>query len=144
EATFGKIAETCRHSSYLPTKEMWYGYCHGWVPDPGVYRTDLWQQAGYPNGPETYDDLLDGGAKIFLLDLSTNYSSASYYSKFYNFPAFPKQVPQLFQDGGWLDKDPWGSEPADKLAIFKTAEDWTVWLGYPGYANPAIREVYPP
>jgi multiple sugar transport system substrate-binding protein len=28
------------------------------------------------------------------------------------------------------------------MAFMKTAEDWTVWPGYPGYANPAIGEVY--
>src|SRR5699024_3343353 len=81
-------------------------------------------------------------AKNFMLDLENNYSNASYYSKFYDFPAFSTQAPQLFADGGWLDDDPWGSKPADKLAILKTAEDWTVWLGYPGYANPAIGEIY--
>src|SRR5699024_4726412 len=47
--------------------------------------------------------------------LENNYSSASYYSKFYNFPAFPSQAPQLFADDGWLSNDPWGSKPADKL-----------------------------
>lgn len=290
QATFGDMIDTCRYSSYLQTKNLWYGFCHGWVPDPGVYRTDLWEQVDFPNGPESYDDLLAGGSKLFqksglpvavglspeldsefyaraliwsfggaiqdeegnvvfnspetlaavryqkqlfdnamtpqvfawnpasnnqtfiggqasyiqnsisffrsaqdinspmakvtgfrpglkgpdghearmpshvwfiyvmpayvkdpnkvtaaknfILDLNTNYSNASYYSKFYNFPAFREQVPQLYQDGGWLDQDPWGSEPADKLAILKSAEDWTVWLGYPGYAHPAIGEVY--
>src|SRR5699024_3000969 len=81
-------------------------------------------------------------AKNFMLDLENNYSSASYYSKFYNFPAFPTQAPQLFADDGWLSNDPWGSKPADKLEILKTAPEWTVWLGYPGYANPAIGEIY--
>jgi len=289
EAAFGKRAETCRHTSYLPAKKIWYGFCHGWVVDPGVYRTDLWKEAGYPDGPASYADLLKGGSKIFkktgtpvavglspeldseffaraliwsfggsvqdakgnvvldspqtlaavkymkelfagamtpqvfawnpasnnqayiagtasyiqnsisffrsaqeiggkipqetgfrpglkgpggevhmpahvwfiyvmpkyvtgknkiqaaknfMLDLENNYSNASYYSKFYDFPAFRTQAPQLFADGGWLDNDPWGSKPADKLSILKTASDWTVWLGYPGYANPAIGEVY--
>jgi multiple sugar transport system substrate-binding protein len=77
-----------------------------------------------------------------MLDLENNYASASYYSKFYNFPAYASQVPQLFGDDSWLDDDPWGAEPPDKLKLLQTAEDWTAWLGYPGYANPAISEVY--
>ncbi len=289
KAAFGDQAKTCRYTSYLPAKDEWYGFCHGWVVDPGVYRTDLWSDAGYPDGPQTYDDLLKGGTKIlqdtgipvavglspeldseffaraliwsfggtlqdengnvtidspqtlaavkyikklfdnaltpevfawnpasnnqayiagtasyiqnsisffrsaqdigkpvtqktgfrpglkgpggevhmpahiwftyvmpkyvtdpdkiqaaknFILDLENNYSHATYTSKLYNFPAFSKQVPQLYTDGGWLDNDPWGSKPANKMAFMKTAEDWTVWPGYPGYANPAIGEVY--
>jgi len=289
QAAFGKQASTCSHSSYLPVKDEWYGFCHGWVPDPGDYRVSLWKEAGYPNGPQTYDDLQKGGAKIyqkhgipvgvgmspeidsefyaraliwsfggsvqneddmstldsdavlnaikfqknlfdtamtpevfswnaasnnqtyiagqtsyiqnsisffrsaqdigadtaadtgfrpglkgpngdvkqpahlwfiytvpkyvpegpelqaakkFMLDLENNYSKASYFAKLYNFPAFTSQVPQLFQDGGWLDEDPWGSQPADKLQLLKSAENWTAWLGYPGYANPAVAEVY--
>lgn len=288
-AAFGTRAGTCERSSYLPAKDMWYGYCHGWVPDPGDYRRSLWKDAGYPDGPVTYADLLDGGTKIFnktgipvavgmspeidsefyaraliwshggsiqdengnvtfdspevlkavkyqkklfenamtpevfawnagsnnqtfiagqasyiqnsisfyrsaqeaapdvaadtgfrkalgtsghegrnpahvwfihvmpeyvtdknkikaakkfMLDLENNYASASYYAKFYNFPAFTSQVPQLFGDDSWLDNDPWGAKPPGKLKLLQTAEDWTAWLGYPGYANPAVSEVY--
>lgn len=61
---FGPQAETCTANSYLPAQDMWYGYCHGWVPDPGDYDRELWSAAGYPDGPSTYDDLLDGGQKI--------------------------------------------------------------------------------
>ncbi|MDN3517607.1 extracellular solute-binding protein [Aquisalimonas lutea] len=289
QAEFGEQAGTCARSSYLPAKDQWYGFCHGWVPDPGDYRRSLWDDAGYPEGPETYQDLLEGGAQIyedtgipvgvgmspeidsefyaraliwshggsiqdengnvtfdseevleavkfqqqlynnamtpevfawnaasnnqtfiggrasyiqnsisfyrsaqesapeiaadtgfrpglegprgdrmmpshvwfiytmpdyvededtiqaakkFMLDLEGNYANASYYSKFYNFPAFPSTAPQLLGEDSWLDNDPWGAEPADKLSLLKTAEDWTAWLGYPGYANPAISEVY--
>lgn len=286
---FGKRAQTCERSSYLPIKKEWYGFCHGWVPDPADYRISLWKEAGYPEGPKTYADLLKGGeevfkkhglpvgvgmspeidsefyarsliwsyggsdvdakghvaldspetvaavkfqtelfkkaetpevfswnaasnnegfianhlnyiqnsisfyrsaqdvgtgvaedtgfspglagpggkihmtshvwyiyvmpkyvtdrnkiaaAKNFLLDLEKNYSNAVYYSKQYNFPAFPSTVPQLWAKGGWLDNDPWGSKPADKLKILRQSEKYTTWLGYPGYANPAVSEVY--
>ncbi len=286
---FGTEVETCEKLSYLPAKNIWYGFCHGWVPDPGDYRVSLWKDAGYPEGPKTYADLLAGGTKIFndtgipvavgmspeidsefyaraliwshggsiqdkdgnvvfdspevleavkfqkqlfdaamtpevfawnaasnnqtfiagqasyiqnsisfyrsaqdaspdvaadtgfipglkgprgdvkmpahvwfiyvmpkyvtdeteiqvakkfMLDLENNYPSASYYSKFYNFPAFPSVTPQLLGDDGWLDNDPWGAQPPDKLKLLKTAVDWTAWPGYPGYAHPAIGEVY--
>lgn len=289
EQTWGKGVDPCTHQAYLPTKKDWYAYCVGWVPDPGDYRVSLWKSVGYPDGPRTYQDLLEGGEKIFkkdgipvgvgmspeidsefyarsliwsfggrlqdkcgkvtldspdtvkavtfqtklfhaaetpevfswnaasnnqafvsgrasyiqnsisfyrtaqdtspkvaedtgfrpglkgpggqvhqtahvwfiyvlpqyvtdknqieaakkfLLDLTANYSNDTFYSKLYDFPAFPKTVPQLTQAGGWLDDDPWGSKPADKLSILKGALDWTAWPGYPGYANPATSEVY--
>ncbi|MGH8306735.1 MAG: extracellular solute-binding protein [Gammaproteobacteria bacterium] len=289
QRTFGKQEAVCTSQSYLPIKHMWYGYCHGWVPDPGDYRVSLWKAAGYPNGPRTYADLYDGGVKIFqktgisvgvgmspeldsefyarsliwsfggslfnkcgegaldspqvlkaveyqtklfknaetpevfawnpasnnqafvsgqasyiqnsisfyrtaqrtneknaedtgfspglkgpdgqvhqtshvwfiyvmpkyvskhdqklaakkfLLDLSANYSWATYESELYNFPAFSKTVPQLWEKGGWLDHDPWGSVPANKLEVLRNAAQWTAWPGYPGVANPAVSEVY--
>lgn len=289
EQAFGKQEAVCTSQTYLPIKDEWYGYCHGWVPDPGDYRVSLWKEAGYPTGPHTYADLYNGGVKIFkktgipvgvgmspeldsefytrsliwsyggevfnkcgdvaldspqvvaavayqaklfknaetpevfawnpasnnqgfvsgqlsyiqnsisfyrtaqesapanaedtgfspglkgpggqvhqtshvwfiyvmpkyvtnaeqklaaekfLLDLTANYSWATYESELYNFPAFPKTVPQLFEKGGWLAHDPWGSKPADKLEVLRNAATWTAWPGYPGYANPAVSEVY--
>ncbi len=288
-AAFGKRTSVCKHSSYLPIKHEWYGFCHGWVPDPGDYRVSLWKKVGYPTGPHTYADLLKGATEIFkttgipsggglspqidgeyfarsviwsfggsiqnakgqvtfdspqvikavefvrdlhkhaqtpevftwtpasnnqvyiagqasyiqnsisfyrsaqdvhpkiaddtgfrpglrgptgqlhqtahvyfiyvmpkyvknkdkkeaaekfMLDLEANYSNATYNSKLYNFPAFPSTVPQLTEKGGWLDNDPFGSKPANKLNVLRTAPKWTAWLGYPGYANPAISEIY--
>ena len=32
--------------------------------------------------------------------------------------------------------------PADKYKVFQNVTDWTVNLGYPGYANAAIDEIY--
>lgn len=288
-AAFGKRAAVCKHSSYLPIKNEWYGFCHGWVPDPGDYRVSLWKQVGFPHGPITYADLLKGASEIykktgipsgggmapeidaeyfarsliwsfggsiqnergqvvfdspqvlkavefvkklhdnaqtpevftwnaasnnqvyiagqvsyiqnsisfyrsaqsvhpkvaedtgfrpglkgpggqlhqtahvyfiyvmpkyvtnknqkeaaakFMLDLEANYSNATYNSELYNFPAFRSTVPQLTEKGGWLDHDPFGSKPANKLEVLRNAAKWTVALGYPGYANPAISQIY--
>lgn len=288
-AAFGKRAGVCLHSSYLPVKHEWYGFCHGWVPDPSDYRVSLWRKVGFPHGPITYADLLKGttaiykkfgipsggglspnidaeffarsviwsfggsiqnargqvvfdspqvikavefvkklhddaqtpevftwnaasnnqafiagqvsyiqnsisfyrsaqevhpqvaedtgfrpgltgpggqrhqtahvyfiyvmpkyvtnknekeAAKKFLLDLEANYSNATYNSKLYNFPAFPSRVPQLWEKGGWLNHDPFGSRPVNKLEILRGATAWTAWLGYPGYSNPAISQIY--
>lgn len=288
-SAYGKGVAPCTHQTYLPIKQDWYGYCEGWVVDPGDYRISLWKGAGYPQGPVTYDELLKGGQKIyqktgipvgvgmspeidsefyarsliwsfggevqdacgnvtlnspqvlnavkyqtklfrtaetpevfswnaasnnqafvsgrasyiqnsisfyrtaqesnpknaadtgfrpglkgptgavhqtahvwfiyvlpkyvtdkqqilaakkFLLDLTANYPSDTYYSKLYDFPAYPPTVPQLTQKGGWIDHDPWGSNPPDKLSVLRGALAWTAWLGYPGYADPASSEVY--
>jgi multiple sugar transport system substrate-binding protein len=290
QALFGEQAPTCVANSYLPANDMWYGFCHGWIPDPGDYDIRLWTEVGLPNGPTTWQELLEGGALIkevqgvplgiglspeidsnmamraimwsfggsiqdenecvvinspevveavtfltqlyqqtmteevfswnaasnnqgliagelsyilnsisayrslqkidpvaadnigfvpalsgprgdqhasahlwsvyvipnyvedgspemaaakeFILHLVANYDQATFNSELYNFPAFPSTVPHLFEEGGWLDVDPFGSRPPNKLQVLRTAEDWVTHLGYPGTANPAEAEVY--
>jgi hypothetical protein len=77
-------------------------------------------------------------AKEFLLHFTANLPSATYHSKLYDFPAFPDAVPEL---EGWLDKDPFGANPPDKLAVLKDSLDWCTNIGHPGPASPAIGEV---
>ncbi|MGB3714654.1 MAG: extracellular solute-binding protein [Candidatus Promineifilaceae bacterium] len=286
---FGPQAQTCTANSYLPANDMWYGYCHAWVPDPGDYDRALWEAAGFPNGPATWDDLLVGGtlikdesgvpmglglspeidsnmamraiiwsfggsiqdenecvtinspevleavnylvdlynntmteevfawsaasnnqgliagelsyilnsisayrslqaidpaaadnigfspalsgprgdqhasahvwniyvmpeyvedgpekdaAEAFLLHLTANYNQAVFNSKLYNFPGFEETVPELFGEGSWLENDPFGSRPADKLTVLLTAMDTVTYIGWPGPSNPSIAEVY--
>lgn len=283
---FGPQVSVCTESSHNPSTGVWYGFCHGWVPDPGDYRQSLWRQVDRPAGPATYQELLEAGtqmkeelgiplgiglsreidsnlavrevmwsfgasvqdeneevvinspetvaaveylvqlfhqamtdevfywtaasnndgllagdlsyiinsisayrtaqqknpqvaqdiyfvpalagssgvalasphvlptyvvprfslneeiAKSFLLDLVASYRQATLNSELYTFPAWNSVVPQLYQDGGWLDRDPFGSDPADKLAVLKDAETWTTNLGHPGPANAAISEVF--
>jgi len=285
---FGDQIDTCKANSYLPATGRYYGFCHGWIPDPGDYSKTLWTEAGFPDGPDTWQDLLEGGsyirdnlgvpmgigmspeidsefaaraliwsfggsiqdenenvvinspevveavqfmadlydqtmteevfawtaasnnqgliagelsyilnsisayrslqkidpaaaddiffvdalkgprgdqhasahiwqvyvipnyvqgaeleaAKAFILHHTANYSQAVFNSELYNFPAFKSTVPELFEDGGWLDIDPFGSRPNDKLKVLGTAEGWVTNLGYPGPANPAIVQVY--
>lgn len=284
---FGEPAETCVANAYLPATDTWYGFCHGWVPDPGDYDIDMWTQVGMPEGPQTWQDLLEGGTAIneqlgvplglglspeidsnmamraliwsfggsiqdenecvtvnspevveaiqFLVDLyngamteevfswdaasnnqgliagelsyilnsisayrslqkidpeaadnigftpalmgprgdqhssahlwyiyvipnyvekdspeyraaeefilyhTANYNQATFNSELYNFPTFPSTVPQL---QGWLENDPFGSRPPDKLTLLAEAEDWVTYLGWPGPSNPAVAEVY--
>ena len=287
-ARFGTQLDMAKRNSFDPTTNVMYGFVHGFAPDPADYRKSLWEKVELPNGPTTYQELLDGGTKIkneqgvqmgigmsneidsrmaaqtiiwahggglqdekenvtvntpeviaavqymadlykgamtdevfswdaasnnqllisgqasyilnsisayrtaqgstpdvaadiffgtplegpagpdralahghavfnyqipnysknqdtareFILYLLANYDQASDNSKFYNFPAFANLVPDLTKDGGWLDNDPYGSQPPDKLAILKTANDWTVNLGWPGPANAAIGEIF--
>ena len=77
-------------------------------------------------------------AKEFLLHYTANLPSVTYQSKLYDFPAFPDAVPDL---DGWLDKDPFGANPPDKLAVLKDSTDWCTNIGHPGPASPAISEV---
>lgn len=285
---FGEQMETCRANSYLPATDSYYGFCHGWIPDPGDYNKELWTQAGFPDGPSTWQELLEGGnyirdelgvpmgiglspeidselaaraliwsfggsiqdenenvvinspevieavafmaelydktmteevfawnaasnnqgliagelsyilnsisayrslqkidpeaadqifftrpmigprgdqhasahvwqiyvipnyvegaelqaAKDFILYHTANYNQAVFNSELYNFPAFPATVPELYEEGGWLDVDPFGSRPVDKLQLLRDADQTVTHLGYPGVANPAIVQVY--
>jgi ABC-type glycerol-3-phosphate transport system substrate-binding protein len=287
-ARFGTQLDMAKRNSFNPTTNHFYGFVHGYAPDPADYRKSLWEAVELPEGPRTYQELLDGGSKIyqeqgvqmgigmsneidsrmaaqtiiwahggaiqdesekvtintpeviaavqymanlfknamtdevfswdaasnnqlliagqasyilnsisayrtaqesqpdvaadiyfgtplegpagpdralahghavfnyqiptysknqdtakeFILYLLANYDQASDQSKFYNFPAFAKLSPKLFEDGGWLDNDPYGSQPPNKLATLKSANDWTVNLGWPGPANAAIGEIF--
>ena len=283
ERRHGKQLDLCTRSTYNPTTRKYYGFCHGWVPDPGDYRKSMWEKVGLPNGPTTYQELLDVGGRIrretgvqlgigmsneldsnmaaraiiwsfggsiqderenlvfnspqtieavdymarlfraamtdevfawnaasnnqgliagslsyilnsisayrtaqtanpdvaadvfftpplkgprgvglasehvipiytiprhaknpdaakeFILHLTANYAQATNNSELYTFPAYPQTVPQL---NGWLENDPYGSQPANKLAFLKDAEKWSTTIGHPGPANAAIGEVF--
>jgi len=282
EKRFGKQVGLCTRSTFNPTTNKFFGFCHGWAPDPGDYRKSLWEKVGLPTGPSSYQELLDGGGRIkaeqgiqlgigmsneidsnmaaraliwsyggsvqdkdmnvvlnspqtveavdymarlfkaamtdevfgwgaasnnqgliagslsyilnsisayrsaqtnnpavaadvyftsplrgaqtalasehailvyvvpnhaknpdaakeFLLHLVANYAQDTNNSELYDFPAFPSTVPQL---NAWLDNDPFGSQPANKLALLKDAESWSTNVGHPGPANAAIGEVF--
>ena len=66
EATnrWGEQLGICRESSYNPFTDKFYAYAPGWVPDPGDYRKSLWEPAGFPDGPATWDDLYTGASEI--------------------------------------------------------------------------------
>lgn len=283
---FGEQTSLCTRASYNPVTGKYFGFAHGWVPDPGDYRKSLWEQVGMPDGPSTWAELLEGGAQIrdelgiymgigmsqeidsnmagrgliwsfggaeqtedgevainspetvaavaymkelyeramtpevfgwtaasnnqllvagqasyilnsisayrtaqtvdytvaddiqfvpallgpggvglvsehliptyfipnhapnpdaakeFILHLVANYNQVVFNSQLYNFPAFASTAPQLFAEGGWLDVDPFGSRPVDKLRLLRDAETWSTVIGHPGAANAAIGEVF--
>jgi ABC-type glycerol-3-phosphate transport system substrate-binding protein len=78
-------------------------------------------------------------AKEFLLHYTANLAAVCYHSKLYDLPAFPKQVPQV---NDWLQNDPFGAQPPDKLKVLADAVDWSVNVGYPGSMNTAEGEVF--
>ncbi|HLU10901.1 MAG TPA: extracellular solute-binding protein [Oceanobacillus sp.] len=283
---FGEQISLCTRASYNPVTNKYFGFAHGWVPDPGDYRRSLWEQIGMPDGPTTWEELLEGGSRIrdelgiqmgigmsqeidsnmaargiiwsfggaeqtedgevainspetvaavaymkelyeramtpevfswtaasnnqllvagqasyilnsisayrtaqkvdyevaddiyftpalkgpggvglvsehliptyiipnhaanpdaakeFILHLVANYNQAVFNSELYTFPAFASTAPQLFAEGGWLDVDPFGSRPVNKLQLLRDAESWSTVIGHPGPANAAIGEVF--
>lgn len=78
------------------------------------------------------------GAKRFLVDYMSEFREAFLASKFYNFPCFPNTVPDI---ENLLANDP-AATPPDKYRVLLDAADWTTTVGYPGYANAAIDEIF--
>jgi multiple sugar transport system substrate-binding protein len=78
------------------------------------------------------------GAQQFLVDLAGQSRRAFAASGFYNFPTYPQLVPDLV---GQLAHDR-NATPPNKYAILADAADWTINVGYPGYANAAIDEIW--
>jgi multiple sugar transport system substrate-binding protein len=283
ESRYGEMLDLTRRSSLNPNTGKYYAFAPAWAPDPGNYRRSLWEAVGFPDGPATYDDLLQGGSEIFanegvqlgigmsqeidsnmalrallwsfgasiqdenenvvinsdatiaaieymnqlfadamtpevfawnaasnnqginsgelsyilnsisayrtaqdeglevaedilftpalagpetalvashvmynwiipdapdvnvtaaqefLLHYTENLAPVAWNSKLYDFPAFPDRVPDL---SGWVDDDPFGSTPPDKLKVLNTALDWATNIGHPGPANPAEGQIF--
>ena len=78
------------------------------------------------------------GAKKFLVDYIGNFRKGFEASEFYNFPCFPKTVPDINK---MIAHDP-KANPPDKYAVLSDVLDWATNVGYPGYANAAIDEVF--
>ncbi len=78
------------------------------------------------------------GAKKFLIDYMDAFGQAFKQSEFYNFPCFPKTVPDLAQQ---ISNDP-KAAPPDKYKVLANVLDWATNVGYPGYATAAIDEAF--
>jgi multiple sugar transport system substrate-binding protein len=64
EKKHGKKIPLAERSTYNPKTKKYFAFTDSYVPDPGNYRKDLWEQVGFPNGPDTWEDLRVGGKKI--------------------------------------------------------------------------------
>src|SRR5918996_1704100 len=60
----GDMITVCDRSTFNPKTEKRFGFSDNWVPDPVHWRTDLWAEAGFPDGPVTWDDVRDAGAPL--------------------------------------------------------------------------------
>jgi multiple sugar transport system substrate-binding protein len=77
-----------------------------------------------------------GLAKRFIADLETNYQGAFKNSKFYNFPAFRGAVHNY---AGQLAADP---HKGKYKVLDLIARKYTANVGYPGFSNAAIDEIF--
>ena len=64
EARHGTMIGLCRRSCFNPRTNVFYGINHGWAPDPANFRRSQWESIGMPNGPTTWQELLEGGRRI--------------------------------------------------------------------------------
>ena len=62
EKKYGKTNLLATNSTYNPKTKKYYGFSDSYVPDPINYRKDLWDGVGIY--PDTWEDVLIGGAKI--------------------------------------------------------------------------------
>jgi multiple sugar transport system substrate-binding protein len=60
----GKPIDLAVKSTLNPKTKKYFAFSDSYVPDPGNWRKDLWSDVGYSNGPDNYDQLLDGARKI--------------------------------------------------------------------------------
>ncbi len=77
------------------------------------------------------------GAQKFLVDYIDNFHQGFVHSEYYNFPSFPSTVPDLKK---LLASDP--HKPLGKYKVFDDVLSWATNVGYPGYANAAIDEIF--
>jgi multiple sugar transport system substrate-binding protein len=78
------------------------------------------------------------GAKQFLVDYIGHSREAFLASGFQNTPAFPDVVPDL----ATLVANDAGASSPEKYALLADVATWTTNVGYPGYTNPAISELF--
>ena len=51
----GRMADVCYRSCYNPKTKKYFGFPDNYAPDPVNWRRDYWAQAGFPQGPTTWD-----------------------------------------------------------------------------------------
>ncbi|WP_019142557.1 ABC transporter substrate-binding protein [Noviherbaspirillum massiliense] len=78
------------------------------------------------------------GAKKFLVDYIDNFRQGFVGSEYYNFPCFNSTVPDLQK---MIADDP-KATPHDKYKVLGTLMTQATNVGYPGYANAAIDEIF--
>src|SRR6266511_595341 len=64
EKKHGKKIDLAHKSTYNPKTKKYFAFSDSYVTDPGNYRQDLWAEVGFPNGPDSWHDLLVGGKRI--------------------------------------------------------------------------------
>ena len=78
------------------------------------------------------------GAKKFLIDYTTDFRQAFVAGEYYDFPCFPRTVPDLKK---LIANDP-KAHPPDKYKVLDDVLEWATNVGYPGYATAAVDEIF--
>src|SRR5262250_1909610 len=70
EKKHGKKIDLAHKSTFNPKTKKYFAFSDAYTPDPGNWHKDWWAEVGFANGPDTYDDLLNGARKIRKADKS--------------------------------------------------------------------------
>lgn len=65
ESRYGPQLDLCKRGNYNPYTDKYFAFCHGWVIDPINYRRSLWEAVDKPEGPRTWQDVLEFGSRVF-------------------------------------------------------------------------------
>ena len=64
EKKHGKKIDLAHKSTFNPKTKKYFAFSDSYAPDPGNWHKDWWTEAGFPNGPDTWEDLRVGAKKI--------------------------------------------------------------------------------
>ena len=64
ERKYGPQLEFARLTNFNPHTNRYFGFTYSFAPDPGDYRKSLFSQVGLPNGPTTWDEMLQATTAI--------------------------------------------------------------------------------
>jgi multiple sugar transport system substrate-binding protein len=64
EKKHGKKIDLAHKSTFNPKTKKYFAFSDSYAPDPGNWHKDWWTEAGFPNGPDTWEDLRTGAKKI--------------------------------------------------------------------------------
>lgn len=64
EKKHGKAIPLAHRSTLNPKTKKYFAFSDSYAPDPGNCHKGWWADAGYPNGPDTWDELRIGARKI--------------------------------------------------------------------------------
>jgi len=64
EGKYGPQLEFARLTNFNPHTNRYFGFTYSFAPDPGDYRKSLFSQVGLPNGPTTWDEMLQATTAI--------------------------------------------------------------------------------
>ncbi|HEV2962471.1 MAG TPA: extracellular solute-binding protein [Candidatus Angelobacter sp.] len=64
EKKHGKKIDLAHKSTFNPKTKKYFAFSDSYAPDPGNWHKDWWAEVGYPNGPDTWEDLRIGAKKI--------------------------------------------------------------------------------
>src|SRR6266481_9461864 len=64
EKKHGKKIDLGHKSTYNPKTKRYFAFSDSYVPDPGNWHKDWWADAGFPNGPDSWEELRVGAKKI--------------------------------------------------------------------------------